>query len=224
MTSVRRTSRALTQGFTLIEIMIATVVLGLILVMLAGAFHAVATSKLQGEDRIVTERQGRAIVWQLAASIRGAVATPTFPSRVFLLGTAHEGGARPLDSVTVSTLDLMHRPSLDGFGAEELVTYSTAPNPHHSGWSVLSIAQSSALLTDTSVSAPAVVIADNILSLHIRYFDGNLWNESWNSASLPPGRQLPFAVMIDLVLADEATAVPHYFSTSVTLPMAFAQW
>jgi hypothetical protein len=68
-----------------------------------------------------------------------------------------------------------------------------------------------------------MVIAENLLALHFRYYDGSRWIESWDSASLPPLRQLPQAIMIDLALA-QASGAPLRLSTIVTLPMAFAQW
>ncbi|MGH8324445.1 MAG: type II secretion system protein GspJ, partial [Steroidobacteraceae bacterium] len=89
---------------------------------------------------------------------------------------------------------------------------------------VLTRTQVSSLLTSGGGNANATVtLADNLLALHFRYFDGNLWGESWNSQSLPPGRQLPRAVEIELALASPRGA-PLRLSTMVTLPMAFAQW
>jgi Type II secretion system (T2SS), protein J len=85
--------------------------------------------------------------------------------------------------------------------------------------------QQSALLSDTAgvKIAPPVVLAANVLSFHVRYFNGNIWLESWNSAALPPGLQLPQAVAIDLLLADRRGA-QIALSTQITLPMALVQW
>ncbi len=76
---------------------------------------------------------------------------------------------------------------------------------------------------DDPLSSPdtSVELADNLLALHFSYFDGNIWGESWDSTSLPPGRQLPQAIVIDLVLAAPGGV---RLSTMVTPPMAFAQW
>jgi hypothetical protein len=62
-----------------------------------------------------------------------------------------------------------------------------------------------------------------VLSLHIRYFDGDKWGESWDSSSLPRGRQLPFAAAIQIKLAAPQGRVMD-FATQVTLPMAFNPW
>jgi prepilin-type N-terminal cleavage/methylation domain-containing protein len=223
----RRHRPAPSPGFTLIELMLAITILALIMVMLAGSFHAVATGKLQGEGRLVTVQEGRSVLWQMSNEIRGAVQTGANspPSNVALIGQGRMENNSPLDSVSFATLDPGHRRSLEGFGAEDNVTYATAPNPNHRGWFILTRTQMSALLTGAAPN-PAdatVVLADNLLSLHFRYFDGDIWRESWNSQSLPLGSRLPQAVNIELALASPRGA-PLRLATMVTLPMAFTQW
>jgi len=208
-------------GFTLIELMLAVSILGLILAMLAESFHAVAMSKLHAEDRLYTERAGRAILWQMSNEIRGAVQTPLTPSRVLLLGTARYQGGVPLNSLTVSTLDAGHRRSIDGFGAEEIVAYQTVANPQHRGWFLLERSQQSALGPGTS-GAP-IPVADNVIGIKLRYFDGQQWGEVWNSENMSAGRQLPVAMTIDITLAGPRGR-PLNFSTQVTVPMAIQQW
>ena len=211
-------------GFTLIEIMVSVAILGLIMVMLASSFHAITAGKVQGEARLLNDRAARAVLWQIGNELRGAIQTPLIPSHVMLLGQAHMESRVPLDELTVSTINLSHRGSIIGFGAEELVSYTTSANPNHPGWFMLERTESSALAANSRYGGPApMVLATNVIRLHIRYFNGSIWNESWDSTSLPPGASLPEAVSIDLV-----TAGPHGepipLSTQVTLPMAFTQW
>ena len=215
-----RTLRA-TPGFTLLELILAVSILGLIVVMLAQSFHAVATSKLHAEERLYSERSGRAILWQMSNEIRGAVQTPLAPSRVLVLGAAKYQGGSAVNTLTVSTLDPGHRRSLDGYGAEEIVTYSAMPNPNHRGWFLLERSQYSGLGSGDK-QAP-IIVADNLLSLKLRYFDGEQWDQVWNSENMSPGRQVPVAVSIDFSLAGPRGA-PLAFSTQVTVPMAIAQW
>jgi hypothetical protein len=141
------------------------------------------------------------------------------------MGEGRTQNGTPLDSITISTLDPFHRRALEGFGPEDTVTYTTAPNPDRPGWFLLERLQTSSLLgigTGGNANIP-VVIANNLLSFHVRYFDGDNWNESWNSQSLPPGRGLPVEIAIDLVLAGP-NGQPLSLSTAVILPMAFQQW
>jgi prepilin-type N-terminal cleavage/methylation domain-containing protein len=220
-----QTHAAWSGGFTLIETMIALAILALILVMLAGSFHAVAASKVQGENRLTVDQEGRVILAELSREVRGAVQTPLIPSRTLLFGQGRMQNAVPLDTIIVSSLDPGHRRALEGFGAEDTLTYSTAPNPNHRGWFLLLRSQSSSLLgigTGDAAKAP-IVLADNLLMLHIKYFDGSNWNESWNSQALPPGQALPQEVSIDLALASGGGS-PLKLSTMVVLPMAFPQW
>jgi prepilin-type N-terminal cleavage/methylation domain-containing protein len=212
-------------GFTLIEMMLAVAILGLILAMLAGSFHAVVASKMQAESHIAVDATARAIMTGMVNEIRGAVQTAFLPSRVLLMGDSHNHGSQILDSISVSTLHPGHRRTLEDFGAEDTVTYTTAPNPEHPGWFLLLRSQNSSLLgigTGINAQKPEL-LAVNLLSLRIRYFDGNIWAESWNSQSLPPGRQLPNEVNIELKMASRSGA-PISLATMVTLPMAFLQW
>ena len=217
--------RGLRCGFTLIEIMLAVAILGVIMVMLASSFHAVAAGKTHAEGRLMSNRQARALLAQLSNELHGAVQTPLIASHVMLVGQGRMQNGAPLDNLTISTIDSGHHRSISSFGAEELITYSGQPNPQHRGWYMLMRQQRSALLSATAgiALAPAVILAANVLAFHVRYFNGNIWIESWNSNSLPPGTQLPQAMSIDLVMAGPGGA-PVRLSTQVTLPMAFMQW
>jgi prepilin-type N-terminal cleavage/methylation domain-containing protein len=217
--------RALSRGFTLIEIMLAVAILGVIMVMLAGSFHAVAAGKTHAEGRLLTNRQARAVLAQMTNELHGAVQTPLIASRVMLMGQGGTHNGAPFDNLIISTLDSGHRRSISSFGAEEMISYIGQPNPEHPGWYMLMRQQQSALLGATAgiKVPPAVVLAANVLSFHVRFFNGNIWLENWNSSSLPPGTQLPPAVAIDLVMAGPGGA-PFTLATQVTLPMAFTQW
>jgi general secretion pathway protein J len=217
----RPTSHRSQAGFTLIELMLAVALLGIITTMMAEAFHAVSLSKISGEARLSSERSGRAILWQMSNEIRGAVQTPLAPSRVIVLGSAQYQGGVPTNSLTVSTLDPGHRRSIDGYGAEEIVAYKAVPNPNHRGWFLLERSQYSGL--GTGGNPMPIVVADNMVGLKFRYFDGQEWGQVWNSENMSLGRQLPIAVSIDLSLAGPR-GEPLGFSTQVTLPMAIMQW
>jgi prepilin-type N-terminal cleavage/methylation domain-containing protein len=217
--------RSASRGFTLIEIMLAVAILGVIMVMLAGSFHAVAAGKTHAEGRLLSSRQARAVLAQLTNELHGAVQTPLIASHVLLAGQARMLNGAPFDNLIVSTLDLGHRRSISTFGAEEMISYTSQANPDHRGWYMLMRQQQSSLLTATAglKVPPPMVLAANVLSFHVRFFNGNIWLESWNSASLPPGMQLPQAIAIDVVLAGPGGARIQ-LATQITVPMAFTQW
>lgn len=214
-----------TPGFTLLELMLAVAILGMVFVMLAGSFHAVATGKVQGETRLAASQQSRSLLTGMSDEIRGTVQTAmSSPSQVIVLGTGRMENHVPFDTLTISTLDPGHRRTLEGFGPEDTVIYTTAPNLGHRGWHLLTRTQASSLLAGGTPGPDAsMVLAYNLLGLHFRYFDGTNWIESWDSSSLPPGRQLPLAIEIEIALAAPGGGATR-LATVVTLPMAFAQW
>ena len=223
--SVCKRRRRHAAAFTLIEIMLAIVILGMVMVMLAESFHAVGASKVHGENRIALDQAARTILSQMSDELRGAVQTPFIASRVLLIGDARKEGGLPMDTFTVSTLDPGHRRSLEGFGPEDTVAYVTAPNPDHPGWFLLERMQYSSLLLNrrTNGNSSPVTLANNLMSIHIRYFNGDNWRESWDSTSLPAGRSLPAQIAIELKMGS-ASGGALTLSTAVSLPMAFQEW
>lgn len=204
------------RGFTLIEVMLAVGILGLILAMLASSFSAVAHGKVHGEARLASDESGRLIMFQMSREVRGVVQNGIAPVHVMLIGTGHTGSATPLDNLMLSTLGAGHHHAIFGPGAEDIVSYTTAANPNHKGWFVLMRAQQSGLLPPgQGTQPPPVVLADNVLSLHLRYFDGTRWNESWDSRA---NSALPLAVSIDLTLAAR-NGKPMYLSTMAPIPV-----
>src|SRR5260370_37073403 len=171
------------------------------MVMLTGAFHAIAAGKVQAESRLGVEQTARGILWQMSNEIRGAVQTPLVASHVMVVGQARTRSGTPLDSITVSTLDPGQRPTVDDFGPEDVISYTSIPNPKRRGWSLLTRTRTSGLLSNTAGrnATSSTVLADNVLSLHMRYFDGNKWTESWDSSSLPPGPPSPIPASTDLL-------------------------
>jgi general secretion pathway protein J len=222
MTGRRSSTHRAPRGFTLIEMMLAIGVLALILTMLASSFNTIAHSKVHAEGRLMVDREGRALLWQLTKELRNAVQTPYTQSNVALLGNGRMGNGAPIDTITMSTFSGGHRRAITGMTPETIVTYNLTPNPDQQGWYMLQRSQQSGLLTNT-VAQQSMVLADNILSLHFRYFDGQKWDESWDSSSMPRGTQLPIAVAIQIQMAAPGGRVMD-FATQVTVPMAMQQW
>jgi Type II secretion system (T2SS), protein J len=190
--------------------------------MLASSFSTVAHSKVHAEGRLMVDREGRALLWQLTKELRNAVQTPFTASNVALFGNGHMSSGVPVDTITMSTFSGGHRKALTGMTPETIVSYNLTSNPDQQGWYLLQRSQQSGLLTG-SVSPQTTTLAGNVLSLHFRYYDGQRWAESWESSSLPQGRQLPVAVAIQIKMAAPGGQVMD-FATQVTVPMAIQQW
>src|SRR6202451_3191160 len=114
-------------GFTLIEMMLAIGVLALILVMLASSFSTIAHSKVHAEGRLIVDREGRALLWQLTKELRNAVQTPYTASNVALFGNGRMGNGSPIDTITMSTFSGGHRRAITGMTPETIVTSHLTP-------------------------------------------------------------------------------------------------
>ncbi len=221
--TTRSIGRQRTQrGFTLIEMMLAIGVLALILTMLASSFSTIAHSKVHAEGRLMVDREGRALLYQMTQEFRNVVQTPYAMSDVALFGNGHMSGGQPVDTITMSTYSGGHRRSINGMTPEYIVTYNLVPNSNLPGCFLLQRSQQSGLLTTTNANQ-FTVLADNVRSLHIRYFDGQRWGESWDSSSLPAGRQVPIAVAVQFQLMAPG-GLTMDFATQVTVPMGIAEW
>ncbi len=211
-----------TRGFTLMELMLSLTLLALIMIILYGSFHAVAASKLQADARVQSDQEARTLMWMMCRELRGAVFTPLIPSHVLMIGQASRQGGMPMDSITFATLTPGHRRALEGFNAEQVVSYAAAPNPKHRGWFLWTRSERSGLLlTASPAQLPPTVLATNVLSVHFRYFNGFQWLESWDSTATPAGQALPQAVSIELMVASGRQ--PTYLSTIIPIPMSTIQ-
>ena len=211
-------------GFTLLELMLALTILAMVLAMLAESFNVVGHGKVHAEARLDANQTGRALMAQISQEICGAVRATSDPANgqpnMLLIGTGHMQSGSAIDGLTISTLGGGHHRSVFGFGTEELVSYSAQPNPNHRGWFLLTRTQQSALVPPQGGFQPlSTVLADNVLALHLRYFDGQIWNESWNSQDTATPLPLPEAISIDLEIAGGGGR-PLDFSTQVTVPMS----
>ena len=210
-------------GFTLIEMMLAITILSIVLVMIAGSFNAVIHSKVHGEAHLEVDREGRAILWELANEVRGSVQTPSPPSNVLFIGLGQTRDGIPVDGITMSTLTAGHRRAITGLDAEQIVSYTVKLNRNWRKRYILTRTQRSGLLSASTTTTPPIELADNVILLHFKYFDGNSWLESWDSTAVPPPNQLPVAVSIDLAL-DSGGGQTMNFSTQVLVPMAVQKW
>ena len=122
----------------------------------------------------------------------------------------------------MSTFSGGHRRSINGMTPEFIVTYNLVPNSNLPGWYLLQRSQQSGLLT-TSNANQSTVLADNVRSLHLRYFDGQSWGESWDSSSLPAGARFRSRWRSRFQLMAPGGLVMD-FATQVTVPMGVAEW
>ncbi|MDX2168674.1 MAG: type II secretion system protein GspJ [Deltaproteobacteria bacterium] len=112
-------------GFTLLELLLAVVILGLVLTTVYGALTRTEFSKRRAEERAELYSAGRQAVLRMANDIEGALPPPS-GDRIYFRGTSGNGDAPEMHFVTVNR---------GGYGIQRvrpgrvLIVYSLDPLP-----------------------------------------------------------------------------------------------
>jgi len=228
------------RGFTLLEIMVATAILGIILTTVYGVLSRALYAKNHAEERADLYAAGRETVLKMADELEGAL-PPTAGHNIGFIGVT--GNDRvPTDAVQFDLVIRRLFSSSQGRGGRGLVSYSL--DPLKDTPNLYALRRQEQLLTDPALdngnsddtategedapAPPAVSAAyliDQVAGLRLRYLDPQTgqWTDSWDTTVVRAGQQgpasLPGAVEITLFLADAQGGV-HDFGTIVDLPLA----
>lgn len=234
------------RGFTLLEVLLATTILGIVLLTVYGTVARTIEASNRAGTRADINASGRTTVLKIADEIEGAL-PPSAGVDIGFIGKQGDGTS-PTDAVQFTTVIRRLAGVRQLAGGRAIVAYSLDPMEDTPGLyalrrheELLSLgappAQDDELLppTDSPQAAgdeeleqlpaiSAVHLIDRVAGLRLRYYDPRSldWNETWDTTKTDTRGEvagLPAAVWITLFLADEAGAV-HDFSTTVDLPLA----
>jgi len=214
------------RGFTLMEVLVALLVLGILLTTVYGAVSRTIRSKEHAESAAKVASVGREAVLHVADEMEASLLPARVPAAVFQ-GVGAGGSGQFLDQVRFA---ISSRPPFgpigSGTGGRVLVTYYLAEQ-EGAAQTYLLVRSERPLPKpgDDPEAAPEEIrtlVVDNVAGLRLRYLDGDSgqWNDNWDSTA--PGdleNRLPIAVEIALYLYDDAGNL-HDFSTIVDLPLA----
>lgn len=122
----RIASESATSGFTLLELLLAVVILGLVLTTVYGALSRTEDSKRRAEERAELYSAGRQAVLRMANDIEAALPPPS-GDRIYFRGTSGNGDAPEMHFVTMNR---------GGYGMQRvrpgrvLIVYSLDPLPN----------------------------------------------------------------------------------------------
>jgi general secretion pathway protein J len=224
------------RGFTLIEILVATAILGIIMLTVYGVLARALYAKNHSEERAELYAAGREAVLKMADELEGAL-PPTAGRNIGFIGTS--GNDRvPTDGVQFAVvIRRLYGPSQTR-GGRALVSYSL--DPVEDTPNLFALRRQEQLLTepapeetdaDNPDAAPPQPVAlaahllDQVAGLRIRYLDPQTgeWIDSWDTTAQPKPGQLPVglpgAVEVTVFLADDNGGI-HDFGTIVDLPLA----
>jgi prepilin-type N-terminal cleavage/methylation domain-containing protein len=210
---VRRGSGA----FTLIELMASMAILGLIMVMLFSVFDQVSKAWTNGENRVETFTQARAILDLMSRELSQAVATPkiTFHgdvNAVYFVAPVNSDPANQADLCEVGyeyELTGLTGPPAWTFKIRRRLTEPTPGNIVSGLWKFY--ANPAGWWTPASTSfdpnREATLATNSILGLQFRYFDNSTppiaYATPYNSQA--HNDKLPYAIQISVDAVDSRT-------------------
>lgn len=237
------------RGFTLLEVLVATAILGIILTTVYGVVARTLQAKDRAESRADLYAAGREAILKMADEVEAAL--PPKRGSVWFWGVPGDGRV-PTDAVQFMTVIRRQHSATQSRGGRAKVSYSLDPMPNAPNLFALRRQEEllapglsgddeaedtaedveSATADDAGVVGPPPLIAahllDRVAGLRVRYLDPvtGSWMESWDTEAEvrtgDPLPSLPAAVEMVLFLADEEGGV-HDFGTIVDLPLANLQ-
>ncbi len=208
-------------GFTLIEIMLAVLILGIVMAVVIG----VVVSTLKAQERIeeitASSELGPAMLSQIRRDLEGAfLPQADAPCFAAVDRKASDGDRDRIDFVTVGM----------AYGAEEEdgeaffhsvneTGYQVLDNPKEPGVGILVRREDLFLDEEPLKGGRLTEMYDRVKSFNLSFWDGEKWVPDWANAR--DGNLLPAAVKIELKLLvkerGDENAVQNYMTT-ITFP------
>jgi general secretion pathway protein J len=234
------------RGFTLLEILVATAILGIILMTIYGVLSRALYAKNHSEERADLYASGREAVLKIADELEGAL-PPTAGVNIAFVGIPGTESV-PTDAVQFAVVVRRQFSASQNRGGRAMVSYSL--DPVKDTRNLYALRRQEQLLTEAAPADPndpgngssntdpttgeaippapttlAAYVLDQVAGLRFRYLDpmSGEWIDHWDTTEPPPPPPqqpigLPGAVEITLFLADDSGGV-HDFGTIVDLPL-----
>ena len=187
-------------GFTLVEVLVALVLLSLLMLALSGALRAMGQTEERVEQRVAAADDYRATV-QLLNDVLGRVSARRFAS--LQAGTPQQQPFFQAAPDALAWIGVM--PARYGVGGRHYLRLAVEPGPDGAGQLVLRYAPwSGAPRFDAWPQAQAQVLAAPVQSLSLRYLEpaSGGWSPVWPPPGVPantlPPTLLPGAVALQL--------------------------
>ncbi len=193
------------RGLTLLELLVALAIGGLLLAALYGSFSRTLKSKGQAADASALSRRARSILWRMGQDLQGTL---------HLLSKDQKRKGLPQD--TLHLFSLTHQPlgSQRQVMDQGWIDYFMERSPTHP--------QRQRLMRRVrrmpEAGGEAFPILEDAEGVEFRFFDGKEWQEIWEGDL----KRLPWAVEMVLYLKDTQGRIKK-FATMIDLPLAHTQ-
>lgn len=196
-----------TKGFTLLEVMVALVVTSIILGAVYGIVSAISSAKQDLDRDAEGFHQARVLFGRMAREIRSAYFVKGATDTLFR-GGLDESRHYFLELTTTVTA-----PTLPLASGISEVRYALREDPDIPAGLLLLVRQERSLLPGGDAGKLENRLTGGVHAFRIRFFDGNQWQEDWDTAL---SNKLP--QMVELYLEIEIAGKVMPFTTTVAIP------
>jgi prepilin-type N-terminal cleavage/methylation domain-containing protein len=208
---------ALQCGFTLLEVLVAVVILGIVLTAVYAAYTSNLETIQAARDYGEVNQIGRIVLDRMAKDLESAfVESPLTGPEIKLgfIGETRDVDGNPADRIDFTTLTHL---DVAGTGLETdlcEIGYYLEEDPDKETYNLYR-RDDPTPDDDLTAGGHAMVLASNVVGLRFTYENakGEV-SEGWDTLSEETGRRLPSLVTIELQIQDERGA-RHVYKTSV---------
>lgn len=220
-----RRSRTRSRGMTLLEILVSLGILGMISILIYGAFDSMARGKKGETLRVDRARQGRQAVDRMSREIQSAFLTLHQPQNQSLVTriTGFVGqSSRDFDRVDFSAFAHLRIEKEAKESDQCEVGYFVVKDPNVPGKMDLVRREQTPIDLDPLRGGVVNLLAENVESLDIRYLDAmtGVWTETWDTTQISgQAGRLPLEVRITLTMKELKTEPAYVYTTKVMIPI-----
>jgi len=192
-------------GFTLIELLVAIALIATVLAMAYGSYFAISRSARACSSRIALSEQGRETLEQIARHVRCSYAGSACDKTEDAEAGSDQTQTEPADGVSCFKGDtdapdgeVLHLVTTSGLSGEKGATDGLFEVVYRFDKRTRELALSLARFVHASGEAETRdwrLIADEIESIGLAFFDGEQWHGRWDFADK---KELPRAVRIEI--------------------------
>jgi len=205
------------QGFTLVELMLAVLILAIMMSIIYGVVVSTVTAARRVEEITSTSEIGPAILTQIRADLEAAFLPK--PDGEYFVATKRAGAGNNRDRIDLVSGVMAYGPEneieVPRFHSVNEVGYQLLESRKDPGFAILYRREDYFIDADPLKGGRLTELYDRVRSFSLRFREGEVWRDDWNSKTQ---KGLPKAVEIELKIqvTDREQPAEQTFKTTVT--------
>ncbi|MBZ0273489.1 prepilin-type N-terminal cleavage/methylation domain-containing protein [bacterium] len=168
------------RGFTLLEILVAVAVTGMIMSVIYTSFARTVESKEYIEQGNEIYHKIRWAVDKITSDLSAAYVHPNKESHSLFYGASNIVNDMPMDELHFTTFAYVEVNPM-GIGSDQAeVSYKVAWLPDLEQFQLWR-REDATVDEDTQTGGEQFVLLDNVLAFNVRFYDGSVWKDQWDS-------------------------------------------